>query len=60
MRRFFRLEDQLKIARNETLREMQEKLDLTNKDESEFFRKLQYQIEENDVKLGKKSMPSRK
>ena len=49
IRRFFRLEDQLKIASNETLMEMQEKLDQTNKNESEFYRQLQNQIEEKIV-----------
>ena len=39
-RRFFRLEDQLKISRNETLREIHEKLDITNEDEAEFYRQL--------------------
>ncbi|KAL8148135.1 hypothetical protein AgCh_005472 [Apium graveolens] len=60
IRRFFRLEDQLKILSNETLMEMQGKLDQINKDESKFYRKLQNQIEENNVKLGKKSRQSRK
>ena len=60
IRRFFKLEDQLKIASNETLKEMQEKLDQTNEDELEFFRQLQYQIEENDEKLGTKSRQSMK
>ena len=57
---FFRLEDQLKISSNETLKKMQEKLDLTDNEESEFYRQLQNQIEENDVKLGKKPRQSRK
>ena len=39
---------------------MQEKLDITNNEESEFFRQLQYQIEENNEKLGKKFRQSRK
>ena len=59
-RRFFILEDQLKILSNETLMEMQEMLDQTNEDESEFYRQLQHQIEENNEKLGKKFKQSRK
>ena len=38
VRRFFRLEDQLKISSNETLIEMQEKLDNNAENESEFYR----------------------
>ena len=59
-RRFFRLEDQLKISSNETLREMQTKLDLKVEEEAEFYRQLQLQIEENDRRLGKKTRDQRK
>lgn len=59
-RRFFRLEDQLKIASNETLLEMQSNLDLENADEAEFNIQLQQQIEENNRKLGKKTREPRK
>ena len=60
VRRFFRLEDQLKIASNETLKEMQSKLDINVEDEAEFFRQLQLQIEENDKRLGKKTREQRR
>ena len=60
VRRFFRLEDQLKISSNETIREMQEKLDSNAENESEFYRQLQHQIEENDRKLGRKTREQRK
>lgn len=60
VRRFFRLEDQLKIASNETLKEMQSKLDVSVEDEAEFFRQLQLQIEENDKRLGKKTREQRR
>lgn len=60
VRRFFRLEDQLKIASNETLREMQSKLDINEEDEAEFYRQLQLQIEENDRRLGRKTREQRK
>ena len=60
VRRFFRLEDQLKIASNETLKEMQSKLDISDEDEAEFFRQLQLQIEENDKGLGKKTREQRR
>ena len=59
-RRFFRLEDQLKISSNETLREMQSKLDINNEDEAEFYRQLQLQIEENDRRRGNKTREPRK
>ena len=59
VRRFFRLEDQLSISINETLFEMQEKLDLSESDELEFHRQLQNQIDENNRKLGRRSKPSR-
>ncbi|KAL8134025.1 hypothetical protein AgCh_009196 [Apium graveolens] len=60
VRRFFRLDDQLSISSNETLLEIQEKLDLSDAEELEFHRQLQNQIEENNRKLGKKSRQSRK
>ena len=60
VRRFFRIEDQLKIASNETLKEMQSKLDISDEDEAEFFRQLQLQIEENDKGLGKKTREQRR
>ena len=59
-RRFFKIEDQLKISSNETLREMQEKLDNNNEDEAEFFRQLQLEIEDNDQRLGRKTREPRK
>ena len=59
-RRFFRLEDQLKISSNETFREMQENLDITNEDEAEFYRQLQLYIEENDQRLGRRTREPRK
>ncbi|KAL8147668.1 hypothetical protein AgCh_005114 [Apium graveolens] len=60
VRRFFRIEDQLKIASNETLKDMQSKLDINEEDEAEFYRQLQLQIEENDRRLGKKTSDQRK
>ncbi|KAL8114966.1 hypothetical protein AgCh_021697 [Apium graveolens] len=60
VRRFFRLEDQVKIASNETLKDMQSKLDINEEDEAEFYRQLQLQIEENDRRLGKKTRDQRK
>ncbi|KAL8155478.1 hypothetical protein AgCh_000751 [Apium graveolens] len=59
VRIFFRLEDQLSISSNETLLEMQEKLNLSESDELEFHKQLQNQIEENNRKLRKRSRPSR-
>ena len=59
-RRFFRLEDQLKISSNETLREMQTKLDIKVEEEAESYRQLQLQIEENDRRLGRKTREQRK
>ena len=59
VRRFFRLEDQLKIASNGTLKEMQSILDVNNEDEAEFYRQLQLQVEENDRRLGKKTREQR-
>ena len=60
VRRFFILEDQLKIASNKTLKEMQSKLDISVEDEAEFFRQLQLQIGENDKGLGKKTREQRR
>ena len=60
VRRFFRLEDQLKIASNETLKDMQSKLDINEEDEAEFYRQLQLQMEENDRRIGKKTRDQRK
>ena len=60
VRRFFRLEDQLKIASNETLKDMQSKLDISEEDEAEFYRQLQLQVEENDRRLRKKTRDQRK
>ena len=59
VRRFFRLEDQLKIASNESLKEMQSMLDINDQNEAEFYRQLQLQIEENDRRLGKKTREQR-
>ena len=39
---------------------MQSKLDINKKDEAEFYRQLQLQIEENDRRLGKKTRDQRK
>ena len=41
VRRFFRLEDQLKISSNETLKNMQSMLDINDEDEAAFYRQLQ-------------------
>ena len=60
VRRFFKIEDQLKIASKETLKDMQSKLDINEEDEVEFYRQLQLQIEENDRRLGKKIRDQRK
>ena len=60
VRRFFRLEDQLKIANNETLKDMQSMLDINDEDEAEFYRQLQLQVEKNDRRLGKKTREQRK
>ena len=59
VRRFFRLEDQLKIASTESLREMQSMLHVNNEDEAEFYRQLQLQVEENDRRLGRKTREQR-
>lgn len=60
VKRFFKLDDQLSISSNETLLEMQEKLDLSDAEELEFHRQLQNQIEENNRKLVKKSRQTKK
>ena len=58
-RRFFRIEDQLEKASNETLRFMQSKLGDQDEEEKIFYRRLQAQIEENNAKKGKKTRPQR-
>ncbi|KAK1397669.1 hypothetical protein POM88_007532 [Heracleum sosnowskyi] len=58
-RRFFRIEDQLEKASNETLRFMQSKLGEQDEEEKIFYRRLQAQIEENIAKKGKKTRPKR-
>ena len=60
IRRFFRIEDQLQISSNETLKEMWEMLDINEEDEAEFYRQLQLQIEKNNGKLGRRTRESRK
>ena len=59
-RRFFRIEDQLEKASNETLRSMQSKLGNQDEEEKIFYRRLQAQIEENNARKGKKTLPRRK
>ena len=58
-RRFFRMEDQLEKASNETLRFMQSKLGEQDEEEKIFYRRLQAQIEENNARKGKKTRPQR-
>ncbi|KAK1399426.1 hypothetical protein POM88_009289 [Heracleum sosnowskyi] len=58
-RRFFRIEDQLEKASNETLRLMQSKLGNQDEEEKIFYRRLQAQIEENNARKGKKTRPQR-
>ncbi|KAK1394491.1 hypothetical protein POM88_013547 [Heracleum sosnowskyi] len=58
-RRFFRIEDQLQKASNETLRFMQSKLGDQDEEEKIFYRRLHAQIEENNAKKGKKTRPQR-
>ncbi|KAK1395309.1 hypothetical protein POM88_014365 [Heracleum sosnowskyi] len=58
-RRFFRMEDQLEKASNQTLKLMQSKLGDQDEEEKIFYRRLQVQIEENNSKRGKKTMPQR-
>ncbi|KAK1401887.1 hypothetical protein POM88_001492 [Heracleum sosnowskyi] len=58
-RRFFRIEDQLEKASNETLRLMQSKLGNEDEEEKIFYRRLQAQIEENNARKGKKTRPQR-
>ncbi|KAK1403247.1 hypothetical protein POM88_002852 [Heracleum sosnowskyi] len=55
-RRFFRMEDQLDKASNQTLKFMQSMLGDQDEEEKIFYRRLQVQIEENS-KRGKKTMP---
>ncbi|KAK1383707.1 hypothetical protein POM88_021442 [Heracleum sosnowskyi] len=59
-RRFFRMEDQLDKASNQTLKLMQSKLGDQDEEEKIFYRRLQVQIEENNSKRGKKTMPQRR
>ncbi|KAK1373001.1 hypothetical protein POM88_029194 [Heracleum sosnowskyi] len=59
-RRFFRMEDQLDKASNQTLRFMQSKLGDQDEEEKIFYRRLQVQIEENNSRRGKKTMPQRR
>ncbi|KAK1383848.1 hypothetical protein POM88_021583 [Heracleum sosnowskyi] len=59
-RRFFRMEDQLDKASNQTLKFMQSKLGDQDEEEKIFYRRLQVQIEENNSKRGKKTMPQRR
>ncbi|KAK1384073.1 hypothetical protein POM88_021808 [Heracleum sosnowskyi] len=58
-RRFFRIEDQLEKASNETLKFMQSNLGDQDEEEKIFYRRLQAQIEENNAKKGKKTRPQR-
>ncbi|KAK1365850.1 hypothetical protein POM88_041411 [Heracleum sosnowskyi] len=59
-RRFFRMEDQLDKASNQTLKFMQSMLGDQDEEEKIFYRRLQVQIEENNSKRGKKTMPQRR
>ena len=59
-RRFFRIEDQLGKASNETLLFLQSKLNTEDEEEAMFYRRLQAQIEENNARKGKKTRPQRK
>ncbi|KAK1372213.1 hypothetical protein POM88_028406 [Heracleum sosnowskyi] len=59
-RRFFRIEDQLEKASNESLRSMQSNLGNQDEEEKIFYRRLQAQIEENNARKGKKTLPQRK
>ncbi|KAK1360661.1 hypothetical protein POM88_045135 [Heracleum sosnowskyi] len=59
-RRFFRMEDQLDKAYNKTLKFMQSMLGDQDEEENIFYRRLQVQIEENNSKRGKKTMPQRR
>ncbi|KAK1360431.1 hypothetical protein POM88_044905 [Heracleum sosnowskyi] len=59
-RRFFRMEDQLDKASNQTLKVMQSMLGDQDEEEKIFYRRLQVQIEENNSKRGKKTMPQRR
>ncbi|KAK1356672.1 hypothetical protein POM88_049928 [Heracleum sosnowskyi] len=58
-RRFFRIEDQLEKASNETLRLMQSRLGNQDEEEKIFYRRLQAQIEETNARKGKKTRPQR-
>ena len=59
-RRFFRMEDQLKKADNDTLRFLQSKLDPTIEEEAFFIRALQKQININNGDDGTQREPKRK
>ncbi|KAK1385868.1 hypothetical protein POM88_023603 [Heracleum sosnowskyi] len=59
-RRFFRMEDQLDKASNQTLKFMQSMLGDQDEEEKIFYRRLQVQIEENNSRRGKKTMPQRR
>ncbi|KAK1401562.1 hypothetical protein POM88_001167 [Heracleum sosnowskyi] len=59
-RRFFGMEDQLDKASNQTLKFMQSMLGDQDEEEKIFYRRLQVQIEENNSKRGKKTMPQRR
>lgn len=47
--RFFRMENQLKIVDNKTLKVVQSKLNSKISDEEEFYKSLQGQIDQNNV-----------
>ncbi|KAK1372514.1 hypothetical protein POM88_028707 [Heracleum sosnowskyi] len=59
-RRFFRMEDQLDKASNQTLKFMQSMLGDQDEEDKIFYRRLQVQIQENNSKRGKKTMPQRR
>ncbi|KAK1385076.1 hypothetical protein POM88_022811 [Heracleum sosnowskyi] len=59
-RRFSRMEDQLDKASNQTLKFMKSMLGDQDEEEKIFYRRLQVQIEENNSKRGKKTMPQRR
>ncbi|KAK1373280.1 hypothetical protein POM88_029473 [Heracleum sosnowskyi] len=59
-RRFFRMEDQLDKASNQTLKFMQSMLGDQDEEEKIFYRRLHVQIEENNSKRGKKTIPQRR
>ncbi|KAK1383977.1 hypothetical protein POM88_021712 [Heracleum sosnowskyi] len=59
-RRFFRIEDQLEKASNDTMISIQSKLGNQDEEEKIFYRRLQAQIEENNARKGKKTLAQRK